>query len=101
MSGGKDMMPVEDHRRVVEALIAEHRIQLGAQSMKTAACARLLEENGIPLPEGAPKEFLQLWQNCESVISTATTFVEHLGTTKELYHDGVYAFVGGSDKRGK
>lgn len=72
---------------VVEAMAAEHRVELAKRDMQVVRYRKALLEHGIEPPDADGEDLLQMLQDCRHVISTASQFVMRLGTGKELLVD--------------
>jgi hypothetical protein len=72
---------------VLEAMAAEHRIELAKRDMQLVRYRSALEEHGIEPPDMDGEELLRMWRDCRHVMSTASQFVMRLGTSKELLMD--------------
>jgi hypothetical protein len=77
-------IPLEDHRRIVEALQTECRLEVGVMRMQLVRYAAALEEHGIPVADADTAELLTMWRDAAAVVDTASEFVVKLGTAKEL-----------------
>ena len=71
---------------MMEAKELEHRVELAKAHMLLVCYRDVLEQNGIAPPDPTGEELLQMWRDCSAVISSASEFVERLGTSKELLH---------------
>jgi len=69
---------------MLEAKDLEYRAELAKAHMLIASYRAVLEEHGIEPPDKTGDELLRMWRDCSAVISTASDFIEHLGTSKEL-----------------
>jgi hypothetical protein len=69
---------------MVEAMRAEHRLEVAKLKMNLVAYRQLLREVGIEPPDYGDDELLDMWNDCRAVISTASHFVARLGSAKEL-----------------
>lgn len=79
-----EFITVDEHRRVVEAIHHSYRLELGKQGMQLARYAAALEEAGVERPDATGDELLAMWRQAAAVVNTASAFVAHLGTEKEL-----------------
>lgn len=62
----------------------EHRAELAKAQMQLVLYRQALVENGIEPPDRTGQELLAMWRDCTAVIWTASEFVGHLGSSKEL-----------------
>ena len=69
---------------ILEAKELEHRVELAKAHMLLVCYRDVLEEHGIAPPDPTGEELLQMWRDCSAVISSASEFVQSLGTSKEL-----------------
>jgi hypothetical protein len=69
---------------MLEAKDLEHRVELAKAHMLVAVYRATLVEHGIEPPDPTGEDLLQMWRNASAVISSASEFVAHLGTSKEL-----------------
>jgi hypothetical protein len=69
---------------MMEAKELEHRVDLAKAHMLLVCYRAILEKHGIKPPDPTGEELLQMWRDCSAVISSASEFVERLGTSKEL-----------------
>ena len=69
---------------MLEAKEIEHRLELAKAHMLLVCYRQIMEEHGIEAPDPTGEELLQMWRDCSAVITTASDFVERLGTRKEL-----------------
>jgi hypothetical protein len=67
-----------------EALTLEHRTELAKVRMQLVIYRKCLEEHGIEPPDKDGAELLEMYRHCSAVITTASDFVSHLGSAKEL-----------------
>lgn len=72
---------------IIEAMELEHRAELAKARMQVIRYRKALEDHGIEPPDADGDDFLQMWRDCSSVISTASDFVANLGSAKELLRD--------------
>jgi hypothetical protein len=66
---------------------------MGKLGMRLALYRAALEGAGIDPPSEEGAELLQMWRDCSAVVSTASAFVDNLGTSKELV-DGLDGKLG-------
>ena len=71
---------------LLEAKDLEHRLELAKAHMLLVCYREVMEEHGIAPPDPTGEELLQMWRDCSAVISSASEFVEKLGSSKELLH---------------
>jgi len=80
-------MTVEEHGRIVETMIQEHRVELAKMELQLALYRGALEEAGIEPPDRAGAELLQMWRDASAVVRTTADFTARLGSAKELIGD--------------
>lgn len=69
---------------VMEAKETEYRLELAKERMRVLRYRDLLEEHGIEPPDLDDEQLVQMLRDARAVITTASEFVAHLGTAKEL-----------------
>ena len=69
---------------MLEAEISQFRVELAKREMQLVRYRQTLEEHGIEPPDMDGADLLEMWRDCRAVISTASEFVAHLGSAKEL-----------------
>lgn len=69
---------------MIEAKELEHRVEVNRLKAKLALYRMALEDAGIQPPDGEAADVVQLWRDTAAVIDTTSTFVERLGSAKEL-----------------
>lgn len=80
----EEMVSWEQHASAIAALEMQRRDDLSRERMRTLLYLQALRDAGIEPPDADDNELLQLWQDARAVVSTASEFVHHLGTAKEL-----------------
>ena len=76
-------VPVE----LLEARVAEYRLELAKREMQLVRYRLCLEQHGIVPPDADGEELLEMWRNGRTVISTANQVMMSLGGQKELLMD--------------
>jgi len=86
MKSGNDRasVPLSQHLATIQALRQQHKEEVGRLGMRVALLRAALENAGIEPPVADGDELLQMWRHASAVISSASAFVDHLGTSKEL-----------------
>ena len=72
---------------LLEAKTEEFRIELAKRDMQLVRYRLCLEQHGIEPPDADGEELLRMWQDCRTVITTASQFMIRLGSSKELLMD--------------
>lgn len=69
---------------LLEAKELEHRLELAKAQMQLVRYRLVLEEHGIEPPDDSGDELLRMWRDCRAVLTSASEFVDHLGSAREL-----------------
>lgn len=69
---------------LIVAMSTEHREEVAKLNMQPILYRQKLEAHGIQPPDASGAELLQMWNDCRAVISSASEFVAHLRSAKEL-----------------
>ncbi len=69
---------------LLEARIADYRKTEAVLTMRLIRYGEALKAAGVEPPDDTEDELLQMWRNAQAVLTTASEFVAHLGSAKEL-----------------
>lgn len=70
----------------VDSVHATYRTEVARLKMQLVVYRQALEDHGIEPPDMEGADLLQMVRDANAVISTASEFVHHLGSSKELLH---------------
>lgn len=74
----------ETEQAVADSVHAAYRGEVARLKMQLVLYRETLLEHGIDPPDRDGDDLLQMVRDCNAVISTASMFVHHLGSAKEL-----------------
>lgn len=80
---------IEQHEQVAavaDSIHANYRSEVAKLKMQLVLYRKALLEHGIEPPDAEGDDLLALVNDCNSVISTTSAFVQHLGAAKELLY---------------
>jgi hypothetical protein len=69
---------------LLDAQAREHHREIVVLQMRVLRYRMLLEEHGIEAPDHDDDELLAMWQDCRLVISSASSVLMRMGSSKEL-----------------
>jgi len=71
---------------IADSLHTSYRSEIARLKMQLVLYRKVLLDNGIEPPDREGEDLLDMVRECGTVVSTASAFVQHLGTAKELLY---------------